>query len=48
MTFQQCGDAYIETHRHGWKNSKHINQWQNSLTQYIYPIIGNLSVGVGA
>ena len=44
MTFQQCADAYINAHRAGWKNPKHIQQWQNTLSQYAFPIFGDLDV----
>lgn len=44
MTFQQCSGAYIEIHRHGWKNPKHKQQWENTLSTYCYPLIGQLSV----
>jgi integrase len=44
MTFQQCSEAYIEIHRHGWKNPKHHQQWQNTLATYCYPLIGQLPV----
>ncbi len=44
MTFQQCAGAYIELHRHGWKNPKHKQQWENTLATYCYPLIGQLSV----
>ncbi len=44
MTFQQCADAYINAHRAGWKNPKHIQQWQNTLSQYAFPVFGDLDV----
>jgi len=44
MTFQQCSEAYIEINRHGWKNPKHHQQWQNTLAAYCYPLIGQLPV----
>lgn len=44
LTFQQCATSYIEMHQHGWKNTKHASQWKNTLAQYCYPIIGQLSV----
>jgi integrase len=44
MTFQQCAEAYITAHRAGWKNPKHIQQWQNTLAQYAFPIFGELDV----
>jgi integrase len=46
MTFQQCADAYIKAHQAGWKNKKHIQQWQNTLAQYAYPVFGELDVKV--
>ena len=44
MTFQQCAEAYINAHKPGWKNSKHAQQWHNTLTQYAFPIFGDLDV----
>lgn len=44
MTFNQCADAYINAHRAGWKNPKHIQQWQNTLSQYAFPVFGDLDV----
>ena len=44
MTFQQCAERYIEAHRDGWKNPKHVEQWENSLKRYAYPVLGKHSV----
>lgn len=44
MTFQQCAEAYINAHKAGWKNPKHIQQWQNTLSQYAFPAFGDLDV----
>jgi integrase len=44
MTFQQCATSYIDTNKHGWKNAKHASQWENTLTQYCFPIIGHIPV----
>ncbi|MDO9164259.1 MAG: integrase arm-type DNA-binding domain-containing protein [Methylococcaceae bacterium] len=44
MTFQECADAYIEINRHGWSNPKHAQQWTNTLSQYAYPLLGQLSI----
>ena len=30
-TFEECANAYIEANRAGWKNEKHVQQWQNTL-----------------
>lgn len=40
VTFAYCAKQYIESHRHGWKNPKHAQQWTNTLEQYAYPVIG--------
>ena len=44
MTFDECADAYIEAHRAGWKNPKHVTQWENTLATYASPVIGSLPV----
>lgn len=44
MTFDQCATAYIAAHRGGWKNAKHVSQWENTLQTYASPIIGALPV----
>jgi len=44
MTFDECALRYIDRHQHGWKNSKHHQQWQNSLATYASPGLGSLSV----
>jgi integrase len=44
ITFKECAIAYIESHKHGWKNKKHESQWRNTMETYAYPVIGNLPV----
>lgn len=44
MTFKQCADAYIEVHRAGWKNPKHVKQWESTVATYASPVIGSLPV----
>ncbi|MGZ4998329.1 MAG: tyrosine-type recombinase/integrase [Methylobacter sp.] len=34
----------INAHKAGWKNPKHIQQWQNTLSQYVFPVFGALNV----
>jgi len=34
MTWGACVDAFIETHRHGWKNDAQAEQWEQSLKDY--------------
>ncbi len=41
ITFDECSKQYIATHREGWKNAKHAEQWTNSLATYCSPIMGS-------
>jgi integrase len=44
ITFRDCAERYITAHAVGWKNSKHRQQWRNTLKTYAYPVIGELPV----
>jgi integrase len=44
MTFKSCAEAYIDTHKAGWRNAKHADQWGSTLKAYAYPIFGELPV----
>jgi integrase len=44
VTFKQCAESYIASHRAGWRNGKHAGQWGYTLSTYAYPIIGALAV----
>jgi integrase len=44
MTFKECADAYVASHRAGWRNAVHAAQWKTTLATYAYPIIGALPV----
>ncbi|GJD47017.1 Prophage integrase IntA [Methylobacterium cerastii] len=44
VTFRTCAEAYIEAHKPGWRNGKHVAQWSATLEAYAYPIIGDLPV----
>lgn len=44
ITFGECAQKYIEAHRAGWRNAKHIYQWTYTLDTYCGPIIGALPV----
>lgn len=41
MTFKIYASAFIEAKRESWRNSKHAKQWNSTLEQYAYPLIGN-------
>jgi integrase len=44
MSFDACAAAYIKAHRAGWKNAKHVAQWESTLTAYAGPVFGELPV----
>jgi integrase len=44
LTFKEAAVAYIDAHRAGWRNPKHIWQWGATLATYANPIIGDLSL----
>jgi integrase len=44
VTFRQAAEAYIESHRKGWRNPKHAKQWSRTLDTYAYPHFGSLPV----
>jgi integrase len=43
-TFQACAEAYIASHRSGWRSNKHVAQWEGSLSNHVYPIFGHMPV----
>lgn len=34
MPFGRCAELYIQTHRNGWRNPKHAQQWDSTLRTY--------------
>ena len=44
ISFSQCAAAYIESHKAGWRNAKHADQWTNTIKTYAEPVIGPLPV----
>lgn len=44
ITFSQCAASYIESHRPGWRNEKHGDQWDSTIEAYCNPVIGPLPV----
>jgi integrase len=45
VTFRQYAEGYITRMEAGWKNSKHRQQWTNSLKTYAFPLIGQTPIG---
>jgi integrase len=46
MTFRQCAEGYIHDNEKEWKNAVHHRQWISTLTQYVYPVLGELPVAM--
>ncbi|WP_448031974.1 tyrosine-type recombinase/integrase [Bradyrhizobium liaoningense] len=44
IAFEEFAKQYVATHKPGWKNVKHAQQWENTLRDYVYPVIGSTSV----
>ena len=45
MTFRTVAGYYLAAHEAGWRNTKHRQQWENTLTTYAYPHFGDVAVG---
>lgn len=45
ITFAKACDMYIAAKEAEWRNLKHRQQWENTLSTYAHPVIGQLSVG---
>jgi integrase len=44
-TFKQAADEYIAAHEGGWRGSASRRQWEQSLRDYAFPVLGDLPVG---
>jgi integrase len=44
ITFTECVENYIKSHRAGWRDAKHIQQWENTLATYTEPVFGSMPV----
>ena len=44
VTFEECARAFINSHKPSWRNAKHGQQWQNTLSTYAYSVIGAMPV----
>jgi integrase len=44
VTFKECAERYIASHRAGWRHAKHVEQWESSLQRLAFPVIGALPV----
>ena len=44
ITFDDCRDQFIASHRAAWANDKHLKQWESTLKSYVTPVFGALPV----
>jgi integrase len=44
VTFDQAVEQFLGDHEVTWKNEKHRQQWRNTLSTYVSPTMGSLSV----
>src|SRR5262249_34567746 len=44
VTFKDAATAYIKSHKAGWRNNKHGDQWTNTLSTYAEPVMGTFPV----
>jgi integrase len=44
ITFDDCRDKFVASHRAAWANDKHRMQWESTLKTYITPVFGALPV----
>ena len=42
MTFQDCAERYIASHRAGWRSKTNAAQWSSTLGRYVFPVFGSL------
>lgn len=44
ISFEAVAEAYVAANEESWRNAKHRQQWRNTLTTYVYPVMGQLPV----
>ena len=44
VTFRHAAERFIQSQRPMWSNARHAEQWSTSLSQHVYPAIGNMPV----
>lgn len=44
ITFKAVAEVYIGANEGSWRNDKHRQQWRNTLSTYVYPVMGELPV----
>ena len=44
VSFEVAAETYIKSHKAGWRNPKHAEQWTATLKTYAYPTLASLPV----
>lgn len=44
LTFDDCRDKFIASHKTAWANDKHQKQWESTLKTYVTPVFGSQPV----
>ena len=44
VTFKTVAEDFIRSKQQSWKNGKHAQQWENTLSAYVYPYFGDIPV----
>jgi integrase len=44
-TFKQVAEQYLAAHENDYRNTKHRQQWRNTIQTYAFPVIGSIPVG---
>ena len=44
LTFMECAETYIDIHKAGWSNQKHIDQWTSTINTYVKKYFGDKPV----
>jgi len=44
MSFKECAEAYIKTHKAEWRSPKSLAAWEGTLGACVYPKFGNQPV----
>jgi len=45
VSFKDCVESYVASHKSSWRNAKHQRQWSATLEKYASPVFGDLPVG---
>ena len=44
VTFEKAAEQYLAAHAAGWRSARQERQWRQSMTDYVFPVLGKLPV----